>query len=331
MVILLKYDIIDVGDIMQSYLITSNTIKQLNDELRKIAQGDVIETIDAINYDFKELYEEVGYTDLFSTSKTIVVKNCDFFSASNKEEGESKKGSNADLIEKIINCDNSCIKLIFVTNQKLDMRKKIVKLFKARNTLIECPLLTNRDLINIVSKYFKEEGYKISSECASYIVNSCLNNYDFILSECEKVKLYYNNPCNIEMNDLVGIISVSLESNSFKFIDFIVDGNIVEAMRMYDDLMVLKTEPIMLLILIARDYRNMLLVKEMVNNRKSTFEIGRYLGMQDWQINKLITKSRRFSIKDLKSKLKELAYIDLKIKQGKVDRFRALEMFILKQ
>ena len=98
---------------------------------------------------------------------------------------------------------------------------------------------------------------------------------------------------------------------------------------MYDDLMIQKVEPIMLMSMLAKEVRNMLLVKKMIKskNKKDMMEV---LGLRfDFQIDKLITNSYSFSEERLESYLVLLSDLDYKIKRGKISNKLALEMFIM--
>ena len=85
----------------------------------------------------------------------------------------------------------------------------------------------------------------------------------------------------------------------------------------------------MILSLLARDFRIMLQIKTLQKEEKREYEILSELGLQDWQLNKYLNKIFPFKIKELESILIKIADIDLSIKTGKVNKYTALELFIL--
>ena len=80
--------------------------------------------------------------------------------------------------------------------------------------------------------------------------------------------------------------------------------------------------------MLAREYRNMLLVKEAYYSKdKDTYLSA--LNLQKWQQDKLLKNCANYTRKSLEDELVKLAQIDLDIKSGKIDKNLALEMYLL--
>jgi DNA polymerase-3 subunit delta len=248
-------------------------------------------------------------------------------SASDSEgEVETKKD---DKLIKYLENPNPNTVLIFTMNGKLAGNKKITRIINEKNNLIEIPELKVSDIYLKIEKLFKEDGYKCSKDVIYYIINNSLNNYDLSFNEVEKIKLYYGKGCEVSLEDVSHIISRAIEDNNFKFVDSVLARNIKEAFKRYDDLMVQKIEPVMLMSMLTKEIRNMLLVKKMLNN-KTNNEMKNILGYKfDFQLEKTITNSYDFSISELESYLLLSAELDYKAKNGMLNARRALELFIL--
>ncbi len=306
---------------MATYLITGNTNRQINDSLKKIVSNNEYETYDAINNDLKTILENNSVNSLFSEQRIVVVKNADYFGSKSKD---------ASILEAYLKDEVDDLLLIFITDQKIDSRKKIVKVLRERNALIECPVLSVKDIVNIIGNDFNNDGYKVTQEILYYIVNSSMNNYDLVLNEVEKIKIYYNGGCVVNFEDVKNIVIPSVENNVFKLIDAVVNHQIVASFKIYNDLKILKEEPIKILNLLAREYRLILLCGLYKRKQMSSFEISKKLALQPWQIDKYVSLITKYSTLKLKKILAELANIDFSIKSGKCNKHLALEMFILK-
>ena len=141
--------------------------------------------------------------------------------------------------------------------------------------------------------------------------------------------LYYNKPCSIDLKDVKQIVARNLEDNNFKFIDCIMKKDIKNSFKIYDDLLLQRVEPIMLLSMLAKEIRNTLLVKKLLekNNKRDIMNI---LGIKfDFQIDKLINNSYSYKEKELEDLLVYLCDLDYSIKIGKVTNKMALNLFIL--
>ena len=307
----------------------------MEEELKKILKDNPYTSFDLNAVELDDVLDEASYFSLFDDKKYMVVKNAQIFGASkrkSKEDDDTEEDKISKKDEKLLqylNEPNDNTVLIFTINGKADTKKKICKIIKDRYKFIQLDDLKPKEIYSRVEKALKEDGYKIDSNTGYYIVNNALNNYDLAINEVEKIKLYYGKGCTVKYADVVNIVSKNIEDNNFKFIDTVISRDIKEAFKMYDDLMIQKVEPIMLMSMLAKEVRNMLLVKKMIKskNKKDMMEV---LGLRfDFQIDKLITNSYSFSEERLESYLVLLSDLDYKIKRGKISNKLALEMFIM--
>ena len=317
------------------YLISSNSFHLMEVELKKILKDNPYTSFDLNAVDLDDVLEEASYFSLFDDKKYMVVKNAQIFGASkrkSKEEidDEEKVSKKDEKLLQYLNEPNDNTVLIFTYNGKADTKKKICKIIKDRYKFIQIDDLKPKDIYSRLEKALKDSGYKLdNSNTGYYIVNNALNNYDLAINEVEKIKLYYGKGCTVKYEDVVNIVSKNIEDNNFKFIDTVISKDIKEAFKMYDDLMIQKVEPIMLMSMLAKEVRNMLLVKKMMKS-KSKKDMMEVLGLKyDFQIDKLISNSYSFNESKLESYLVLLSDLDYKIKRGKISNKLALEMFIM--
>ena len=305
-----------------NYIIVSNSYHIVFEEIKKIVKDtNKIEYIDFQNSSFEEIVEEANYTSLFNYEKIIVIKNADFLG--------SKNSAKTDILEKYLSNSNPLSTLIFTYNDKPDERKKVIKLIKASGKYIYIKPLTYREVTDRIIADFKHNKYKISYEDANYITNKCLNNYDLVMMELEKIYLYYNESTEVKRKDLENIISKYMDDNNFKFVDAVIKNDYKLSAKLLNDFKIQKVEPIALLSLLVREYRLMLFSKDLYKKGYSNNKIGEELGLQDWQVEKLIKNSYSYSLIDLEGKIIKLADLDLDIKLGKMDKYLGLELFVL--
>ena len=305
-----------------TYIIASNSYHIRLEEVKKLFKNlDDVEIIDYNDTNILEVVHLCSYTSLFDDHKKILVKNCNFL--------DSKKSEDLSVLEKYIENPNPLTDIIFLFNDKVDERKKVVKLFKDKQSFIYIKPLGYKDInAKLISKA-KSEGYKLSDNNASYITFASLSNYDIAFMQLEKVMLYYNNPCEIRREDLENLVSQSLDDNNFKFVDAVIKKDIKGAMQLIKDFKLFKVEPLVLVSLLAREYRLMLFSKYLQNNGVSSFEIAKRLGLQDWQLDKIVNNSYHYVFEDLEDKLLELLELDYKLKSNNIDKYLALELFVL--
>lgn len=315
------------------YLISSNSVYLMEEEIKKIVKDNICSSFDLNNVELDDVIEEASYFSLFDEAKYMVVKNADIFKASKKkseEDGEEKVSKKDQRLLDYLENPNSNTILIFTVYGKVDSKKKICKIIKDRYSFIEIKDFKPAELINIADSKLKEDGYKADKVVLNYIVNNCLNNYDLIINEINKIKLYYGKGTKLNLEEVSNIVSRNVKDNNFKFIEVVMKKDIKEAFKMLDDLMLQKVEPIMLLSMFAKEIRLTLLTKKLCNKRYDKRSIMDTLGIKfDFQVDKLINNAYNFKESELEHLLLYLCDMDLKIKSGKISNKLGIEMFIM--
>ena len=301
------------------YLIFSTSYHLLDDELDNIFKDKSdIEIIDYNDSNINEIVNLASYTSLFNDNKNILVKNFDLGSKDNE------------LLEKYIESPNPTTTLVFTTDKKIDERKKIIKLLKKKNTYINIKPLNYKDISQKLIAIARKNGYKLYLNDANYITFASLSNYDIAYNQLEKIFLYYNEPCEIEKSVLDNVISHSLDDNSFKFVDAVIKRNINDAIKIINDFKLFKIEPLILVSMLAKEYRNLLITKDLYQKGYSNEKIQKELNLADWQIDKMINNTYNYSILELENKIIDLTKLDYDLKTSKIDKYLGLELFILK-
>ncbi len=312
------------------FLISSSSYRLMEEEINKIVKDKNYETYDLNIDELDNVLEEAAYMSLFDDEKIMLVKNANMFGTTKKKSEDEDAVSNKDkkLLD-YLNNPNSNTKIIFTINGKANGTKKITKLIKEKYTYIEYADLKLKDVYEKIEKLLKSKRFKLDRDTIYYIINSLQNNYDLVYNEIEKIELYYGNNKNVIFNDIENIISHSIMDNNFKFVDSVIKKNVVNSFKYYDDLMIQKVEPIMLLGMLAKEFRNMLLVKKSLNSSKKG--LMDLTGLKfEFQIDNVINNCYSFKEKELEDLLIYLCDLDHNIKIGKVSNKLALQLFILK-
>ncbi len=309
---------------MKIYLISGESYLLINEAINDIVKSSKNITTFDLNIDTLDMVMvEAGYVNMFQEEKYIIVKNANFFGTGKISEKMT------DLLMNYLNNPNSLSVLIFVTNEKVDMRKKITKIIKDKYTLKVIPNLKFYEIEDRLKAYFNKYDFKIDEEAVKYIVSNNLNNYDLVMNEAKKIMLYYDEAGYISYQDVVNLASKTLNSNNFSFVDAVVDNDLENSLKLFKDLKTLKTDPSILIALLARDFRLMLNIKLLQERGIREYNIMNELGLMDWQLEKYLKKAFPYKIKELETIMKKIANLDLDIKRGKIDRFMGLELFIL--
>lgn len=310
------------------YLLYGTNYFLIKREIEKIKLENNIESIDINNYNLENtildnILDDALTLSLFSQKKMIIVDNSYIFTPSVRKKGLDH---NIDLLNKYIENPNPDTILIFVINEeKIDDRKKIVKLIKINGNVIEFNEVKNIDT------FIKNElnDYKMDAVTINSFVNRVGDNLAIITSEIEKLKLYKNDDKIITKEDVFNVCSEQIDVDMNELTNSIVSKNISKSLKIYNELIKHGEEPLQIIIRLANQFRIIYQSKELTKKGYSNKDIADILGIHPYRVKKALEISYKFPSKELLSILKKLSRIDEGIKMGNMDKNIALEQFIL--
>lgn len=304
-----------------NYLIIAESYRIIDDKIAEFCQPDA----ELIKYDLninsiEEIIEEAEYYSLLSTKKCIVVYNSENIFKGKLED------KILDRLSTYLEKPSPETTLIFVSGEKDDSRKKTSKILNNQKHVFNYLKMSFTDQANLVRKYLKDKNLRMDSETVNYITKCCHNNYDLICSEIDKFALCFEG--NLSLANAQKIISTSLNDNIYKFNDAVIEKNPQAAYKLLKDLKIHKVDPIVILITLAKEFRNMLFYKLANNEGLSGDMLLKKEGLQEWQIKKIANNSRRYTGKELTSIIKTLSLYDYKYKKGIADRSIIMELIM---
>ena len=308
---------------MNIYLISNESFRLINEEIKKIVKGNNYETFNLNKCSIKEVIEEASYFSLDSNVKYLVVSNANIFGSDKVDDVTT------DLVLKYMANPNPNTVLIFTTQKTIDTRKKIVKELKNKYKVINTPKMDRKSLSSFLIDYIRQNDFDIDYQTINYVINNSYNDLDIMLNELDKVMLYYNFPCRIKYDDVIKIVGEELDSNNFHFVNAVIEKNLANALKILKSLKVYKVDATVLATLLAREYRLMFYIKKLYQEKVSISEICSNLSLADWQVNKLYNNGLHYSEKELLRNLVDLCNIDMNIKKGIWDKDIALYGFLL--
>lgn len=295
--------------------------KFINDLMKKEQIEDKI-TYDYEECNIKDVLEECSYNDLFGNKKLVVLNNANFLTG--------KTTLNDDSLESYVNNPNELTILILKVNEdKLDERKKLVKLLKEKSTVKLFLSLDVKDINAYIKNYFTSEDYKIDNNIIPLIASRINGNTKVLNSELNKLMLYKINAKTITKDDVLKVITKYEEDNIFKLVDAVIKKDKPSIFTLYKGLIDNKEEPAVIMSLLSNNLRIILQSGILYKDGYSKDKIASYLNEHPYRISLALENSRLIEKKELINDLNKLAILDYQIKSGEVDRFKGLEAFFI--
>lgn len=305
------------------YLIYGLNYKLIEKEVASIINGktDVVR-YDLLQDDVATLLDDASFTSIFGDQKVLIGENATFLTGE-----KSVINHDTDYLTRYLNVkDHDNVIIFTVLSEKLDDRKKIVKLLKETGTVIYKEKIDDKNLDAFVSNEFKRHGYKISLSNATHFVKVVGNNVDIILSELEKMMLYKDTEKEITTEDIDSLASKSVVNDVFELSNAIVSKDYKTMFACYDELME-NEEPAKIVALLGNQFTLIYQAKLLYEEGYGEESIAKMLGVHPYRV-KLAIKCL-FSLDEAKEMVKKLYSLDLSIKSGLKDKNDALKMFML--
>ena len=260
-----------------------------------------------------DLADTTPFMDMY---RLIVIKKSGLFSGKNEEILE--------FIDDIKKMPESTV-LMFIENT-VDKRTKAYKEISKLGTAVDFTPLKEEELIDWVIDKFKKNNKKITSFNASYFLRQVATDMYSIENEADKLLNYVEAEAFKE--DIDEVVTVSVEAKIFDMTKAIGDKNIKTAILIYNQLIATKTEPLMILVMIARQFRLILRVKALKDRREE--DIAKLLEVKPFVVRECLKQSHKFKYNTLISALEDCLQTDMNIKTGKVEGKLGVEMVIFR-
>lgn len=277
---------------------------------------------------FNDFLEFVTTFPFMSEKKVCVVNEAVFLTSSG-----SLNKKDEDKLADLLDNNDSCIIIFLIKGGKADSRKKLVKKLKDKNAVFELNKLTEVELSKYIVNKFKNHKLTISLQDADYIANnsgyleyeSTVNLYH-INNEIEKIVSYKTNSNNVLFEDIDLLLIKSIESNIFKLVDSICEGNKEKAFEILDEMLLNNTPEQFIIHMISRQYR-MLYHYVILQKKGYNFnEIMSKMKLKSFVATKLSKQARNLNPVIIQTYIEKILEIDRKIKKGEIDNRIGLEL-----
>lgn len=287
------------------------------DELIKESKVSNIIRYDMDEYSFSDILTEVYYVDLFNEKKLVIASNFSFKMLSSEEE---------EAIIRFLNDNNDNIIIIRCINEKLDERKKIIKLLRDKKCIIEFKKLMYFDLEKYIYDYLINLGYKVSIDTIKKLVKKLEYNSDLVFSECEKLMMYKYDDKIISSDDIDEVVTKNFEKEIFAFSNAVMNKDLGNIFSTYNNLINMKIEIMMLIEYLSKQFRTLYQIKNLTGNFN---EIARELGVNEYVVKVLSNSLKLYNENEILNILCKLYDVDVSIKEFGYDAQKVFENFLL--
>ena len=241
---------------------------------------------------------------MFADRRAVVVKRAETLSAAACEA----------LLPYVLNpCRTTC--LIF-SGVKIDQRKKFFLELKKHAVMVEFKRMYDNKLSGFIASEATGQGKPIDSAAADLLSFLIGNNLQELSSQVEKLVIYAGSRARITVEDVRTIASDSKAFSVFELARFLGTKDLQNALKSLNTLFRNGEEVPMMVGALTRHFRQLWLVRELLDTKTPQAEIGKEAGIAPYFLGDMILQARNFDRKRLKALFGELCRCDIASKTG---------------
>ena len=290
-------------------------------KLKEAVAGD-----DTMNYNYFEgkgldVNELISLSDtmpFFSDKRLIIIEDSGFFKTSSE--------ALADYLPMIP--DTTCI---FFVEDAVDKRNRLFKKVKDLGHAAEMKRQDSAQLARWAGTILAQNGRKITGSTMNLFLERTGDDMENIRMELEKLISYTMGSDVVTTEDVEAVTTVQVTNKIFDMVNAIVTRKTRLAMDLYEDLLTLKEPPMRILFLIARQFNQLLLVKEMTAKGTDRGTIASKLKIPPFVAGKVSAQAGAFTREQILSYVKGCVEAEEAVKTGKMNDRMAVELLITRK
>ena len=296
--------------------------KSYKNQMREAIAGD--DTMNSHSFegkglDLKEIISLADTMPFFGEKRLIMIEDSGLF----------KSGGGEALAEYLPHMpDTTCI--VFVESE-VDKRNRLYKKVKDLGYAAEMTRQNAAQLAAWAGRILAKEGKKITGRTMELFLSKTGDDMENIQMELEKLISYTMGREVVTDEDVEEICTVRVTNKIFDMVAAIVNRKTKAAMDLYEDLLTLKEPPMRILFLIARQFNQILQVKELMGQGMDRSSIASKLKMQPFVVGKVMPQARNFSREQILSYVNLCVDAEESVKTGRLNERLAVELLIAKQ
>jgi DNA polymerase-3 subunit delta len=191
----------------------------------------------------------------------------------------------------------------------------------------EFKLLAQADVAAWIVRRAERYGLSLQARAVAALAGLVGNQLGTLDSELQKLAAYAAGQ-QVSEAEVRELVSLAREPSVFAMADAVIEGRARDAVDLLHRLLAEGEAPQRLLAMIARQYRLLLLAKELLERRVRAPEISARLQVQGFVIQRLLKQAPLYTLERLRRAYRMLLDADLSVKRGSQDDEAALELLV---
>jgi len=239
----------------------------------------------------------------------------------------SNSGFREEFLEEAKNLIKSDDIIVVYEPGKCDERISLFKLLKEKAKSQKFDQLSGQKLKSWVKKEFQNNKTQIEDRVLEKLIEYVGSDLWQMHNEINKL-VNFREDKPIRAEDVSLMVRPKIETDIFKTIDAIAKKDKKQALNLLHSHIEKGDSPLYLLSMITFQFRNLLIVRDLMDKYNPYESIVRKSGLHPFVVKKTYFQAEKFSLPELKKIYQKIFQVDLDIKTGKTDAETALDLLV---
>ncbi len=283
-------------------------------------EGDTMNTAfyEGKGFSPREIIDLAETMPFFAERRVILLQNTGVFKNKCEELADYVSGTLPEYL---------C--MIFVEDE-VDKRSRMYKAVKKIGRVAEFGQQDIKTLTRWILGKMGREGKKITQRDMELFLTMTGNDMGNINMELEKLLSYTMGREVITREDIEAVCTAQITNKIFEMVRAVTDRQQERALQLYYDLLSLKEPPMRILFLLARQFNQLLQVKELTLNGHGQTEISKMLTLPAFAVRNTISCARKYSSEELRQAVEDCLNSEEAVKTGRLGDILSVELLIIK-
>ncbi len=292
-------------------------LKELIEEYKKVHKNALtLKSFEEENLNFDEIKNEAKISSIFQEKKLIIFK--DVLSLLKNEPRFMGLLNDLQKSDDIV---------VFLEEKDFKGKNELVKFLMKNAKSQEFQPLNNDKLKNWVKKEFSKFKTEINDKALDKLIDFAGSDLWQLSNEIKKL-VNFKPQGRIELKDVGDLVRPNIELDIFKTIDAIASKNKKIALFLVHKHLEKGANPVYLLSMINFQFRNLLIVKDLIEKNLPYYSILKIARMHPFVMRKTYQQADRFTFQEIKKIYQKIFQVDLAMKTGKISTDSALDLFL---
>ena len=221
------------------------------------------------------------------------------------------------------------VRIVFCESE-VDKRSRMFKAVKTCGRVTEFARQDEKTLMQWAAGLLGKEGKKITRGDMELLMDKAGTDMGNLRMELEKLITYTGERSVVTREDIEAVCTTQTANRIFDMVRAVTERKQERALALYYDLLTLKEPPMRILFLLARQYRQLLLIKKMAGEGITQNEVASKLGIPSFAVRNGAACARAYTEEELETAVRDFVDAEESVKTGRLGDVLSVELLIIK-